>query len=121
MKRWFPALFAFAFTAGIIFLANAGYAVRFFAAAQRSGGDKLGHFCLLGGLAFCVNWSLGGRTWRGWLVGSLIVGVLCTLEEFSQIWIDNRHCDPLDLAANLAGIWVAGLLVRRVCARRSQV
>ncbi len=117
MKRWLPAILAFVFVGWMIFLADAGYAVRFFAAARESGGDKLGHFGLLGGLAFCVNWSLRCRVWRGWLLGSLIVGALCTVEEFSQIWIENRNCDPLDLAANYAGIWVAGLLARRACAR----
>lgn len=120
-RRWLPSVLAFAVVAWIIFLADAGYAIEFFAAVQSSGGDKVGHFALIGGLAFFVNVSLGCRTWRGWLLGSLIIGILATVEELTQVWIDNRHCDLLDLAADFAGIWVAGLLARRVCARRSQV
>lgn len=117
MKRWLPSILAFAFVAWIIYLANAGHAVEFFAAVRRAGGDKLGHFLLIGGLAYFVNMSLACRRWRGWLLGSLIVAVLATLEEFSQVWIENRHCDALDLAADLAGIWVAGLLARRMVKR----
>lgn len=121
MKRWLPTLVAFAFVGWVIFLADAGYAIEFFAFVQSSGGDKLGHFGLIGGLAYFLNVSLGCRTWRGWLLGSLIVGALATVEELTQVWIDNRHCDPLDLAADFAGIWVAGWLARRGCARRTQV
>lgn len=121
MKRWLPTILAFAFVIWVIFLADFGYAIEFFSAVQSSGGDKVAHFGLIGGLAYFVNVSLMCRSWRNWLVGSLIVGLLATIEELTQVWIKNRHCDVLDLAADFAGIWVAGLLARRVCARRSQV
>ncbi len=121
MKRWLPTLLAFAFVCWVIFLADFGYAIEFFAAVQSSGGDKIAHFGLIGGLAYFVNMSLACRSWRGWLLGSLIVGALATVEELSQVLTENRNCDALDLAADFAGIWVAGLLARRVCARRSQV
>jgi hypothetical protein len=117
-RRWLPSILAFAFVAWIIFLADAGYAIEFFAAIQSRGGDKLGHFVLIGGVAYFVNVSLGCRTWRRWLLGSLVIAALATVEELTQVWIDNRHCDALDLAADLAGIWLAGVLARRTHARR---
>ena len=120
MKRWLPTILALAFVAWMIALADLGYAIEFFATARKWGGDKLGHFGLMGGLALCVNVSLDCRKWRRWLLGSIFVAVGCTLEELSQIWNEHRHCDPLDLAADFAGIWFAGWIARRICARRSQ-
>ena len=117
MKRWLPTLLAFAFVVWIIFLADAGYGIAFFSAMQDAGLDKVGHFALLGGLAYYLNVSLACRTWRRWLLGSAIVVVAATVEEVSQVWIKNRHCDVLDLAADYAGIWLAGWLARRRCAR----
>ena len=121
MKRWLPTILAFAFVCGMIFLADAGYGVAFFCTVQDSGADKLGHFGLIGGLAYFLNVSLLCRLWRRVLLGSLIVIVLCTAEELSQAWLPRRRCDIFDLAADFAGIWVAGLLARRVCARGAQV
>jgi len=118
MKRWLPSFLAFAFVGAMIYLANFGYAVEFFSAAQRSGADKLGHFALFGGLALVLNVSLACRAWRGWLIGSGVVALVATLEEWSHSWIPHRNFDLLDLAANYAGIGVGGLLARWFWARR---
>ncbi len=75
-------------------------------------GDKVGHFCMMGGLSFCVNLAVGGCTLRlrgrSFLLGSLLVAIAVTLEEFSQIFIAGRSFDLLDLSASLLGIWLLG-------------
>ncbi len=122
MKRWLPTIAFFLFVSLIIFLADAGWAPGFFQWIQHStGGDKAGHFVLIGGLALCLNLSLGCRKWRGLMVGSLIVAVLCTAEEFSQLFNRHRHFDWLDLAADYAGILVAGLAAQRIARPRTEV
>jgi len=54
---------------------------------------------LIGGMAFLINLALGLRElrWLGcdWLLGSVLVGVVFTLEEISQIWIPARTFDLL--------------------------
>ncbi len=83
--------------------------------------DKVGHFTLMGGLAFFVNLALGLRQWRDWLIGSLLVGIAVLAEEISQIWFPARTFDLVDLAADLAGIVFFGWLAKRVFWRRAQV
>jgi len=46
------------------------------------------------------------------LKGSLWIGAVVVLEEISQLWIAHRAFELADLAADGAGIWVAGLLSR---------
>jgi hypothetical protein len=53
---------------------------------------------------------------RSFLLGSMIVAVLCTIEEFTQIRIPWRTFDYGDLAADYAGILFFGWLARRLCA-----
>lgn len=75
-------------------------------------GDKVGHFILIGVLSFVVNMSLGATRfyWLGQSVlkGSLIIFILITLEEFSQLFIASRHFDIGDLFSNYLGILVLG-------------
>ncbi len=88
-------------------------------------GDALCHFLLVGGLAFLVNLSLRARRFRLWrlsiLAGSVVVGVVVTLEEASQAFLPQRTFSWLDLFADYAGIAVMGraalYLVRRSEAR----
>ena len=84
---------------------------------RHPGSDKLGHIFLIGTLAFTLNYALRARTvplkcCRVQL-GGLIVAVVMTIEECSQIWIPSRNFDLLDLAANYASILFAGWLTRR--------
>ncbi|GDY21313.1 hypothetical protein LBMAG56_26590 [Verrucomicrobiota bacterium] len=85
------------------------------------GGDKVGHFVLVGGLGFLLNWTLRCREFwcagRLWLLGSAIVFGIFTVDEVTQIWRPARTFDLLDLAANYAGIWFFGGLARRVVKR----
>ena len=84
-------------------------------------GDKIWHFCLAGMLSFLVNLVLSAKTFQIWkvnyLLGSLIVLAIVTLEEFSQIFIRGRSFDKFDLAADYLGIFVFGEIARRVYKR----
>ena len=80
-------------------------------------GDKLGHLILMGLLSFLLNMALGCRTWRVWrfelLRGSLIVALIVTLEEFSQLFFRTRTFDAVDLVFRLSGhllVRTAGVL-----------
>lgn len=83
--------------------------------------DKLGHFLLMGGLAFVINAALGARRYRWlgfrWLVGSVWLMVFVALEEISQLWLPGRAFELQDLVADFAGIvffgWIACWWVER--------
>lgn len=119
--RWLAFIYA-ALIAVIVVMADDGHYRFFFDWFQRTpGADKVGHFMLMGGLAFVVNAALGCKLfpWRGrtWLLGSVIVGVIVTVEEFSQIWIPSRTFDLLDLTSDFLGIFILGRLARKLAAR----
>jgi len=80
-------------------------------------GDKLGHFLLIGCLAFFLNLSLACRYWQfgpiRLLRGSLIILSLAALEEVSQYFIPARSFDWGDLSADLLGVLVFGYLAQR--------
>jgi hypothetical protein len=114
---WAAFILGLAAVALIITAADRGWmATWFYRINQFPFGDKAGHFVLIGGLAFLLNYALKHRPtpWRPLgrrvLWGSLIVGVLITLEEISQIWIRSRTFSLGDLAANYAGIVCAQFL-----------
>lgn len=79
-------------------------------------GDKIGHLVLMGVFSFLVNLMLGARSFQIWkiryLLGSLIVLIIVTLEEVSQIFIRGRSFDLTDLAADYLGIFLFGELAR---------
>ena len=114
------------FISAVVFCADRDWltpAFRFITA--HPGSDKVGHFVLIGGMAFLLNLSLDLREvrWlgRGWLLGGVLVGAVCTLEEISQIWMSSRTFDLLDLAGDYAGIVFFGWLAKVVARRRGQV
>ena len=76
------------------------------------GGDKGGHFLLMGLLSFLLNTSLRCRAvnlrTRRVLLGSVIVSMAVTLEEVSQIFVQYRRFDLVDLLFDYLGIWVFG-------------
>lgn len=106
--------------AGIIFIADrrsTAYVLGF--VGNIPYGDKLGHFFLMGIFSFLINLVLKAKTvgfgkFR-YLLGSLIVAVVVTLEECSQIFIRGRSFDLSDLAADFAGIIILGELARLFC------
>ncbi len=87
------------------------------------GADKSGHFLLIGGFAFVVNYSLACRqiSLRGKKIflGSAIVALLTVLEEFSQLFIRYRTFDLLDLTFDFLGIWFFGWLAKRFATERA--
>lgn len=106
------------FVAGIIVCADRSLARSLFEfVALYPGSDKAAHALGMCALAFTLNYALRARTiplkcCRVQL-GGLIIAVVMTIEECSQIWIPSRSFDLLDLAANYAGILLAGWLTRR--------
>lgn len=88
-------------------------------------GDKIGHFLLMGFFSFLVNLALSARTVSAWkfnyLLGSLIVLAVVTIEEVSQIFVRGRTFDWGDLAADFFGILLFGELARLICRRKTQV
>jgi polysaccharide biosynthesis protein VpsQ len=87
-------------------------------------GDKLGHFLLMGFFAFLLNLVLNARTVRLWkfryLLGSLIVLIVVTLEEISQKFVAGRTFDGSDLIFDFLGIFLFGELARFICRRQTQ-
>ncbi|MCB1023787.1 MAG: VanZ family protein [Acidobacteria bacterium] len=107
----------FSIIAAIVILADVKstqYLLRF------SGGipyfDKIAHFLLMGGFSFFVNLTFRGKEFSLWnfryLQGTLIVLLIVTIEEFSQIYVAGRTFDAGDLAADYAGIFIFGEAAR---------
>ncbi|MCI5224736.1 MAG: trypsin [Candidatus Electrothrix sp. AR4] len=88
------------------------------------GGDKVGHFVLLGIASFFANQLLYPRHFfvfgKVFLVGSLILLVAMTAEEISQMFLANRTFDLIDLSCSYLGI-IAGDIVVRVLKRKRNV
>lgn len=70
-------------------------------------GDKVGHFLLMGSVAFLLTLAMP-KAWR--LPGLILLAGLITLEEFTQRIFKTRTFSLLDLAFSLAGVTVFGLL-----------
>ena len=105
--------------AGIIFLADLNGTSYFSFIRKVPFGDKIGHFLLMGMFSFLLNLALKAKTIRLWLfkylLGSLIVFGLVTLEEFSQIFVRGRTFDLTDLIFDYAGIFIFGEIARLIC------
>ncbi|CAK8724561.1 VanZ family protein [Candidatus Electrothrix aarhusensis] len=80
------------------------------------GGDKVGHFILLGIASFLANQLLHPRHFlvfgKVFFVGTLIVLVAITAEEISQIFIASRTFDLIDLSCSYLGIIGGDIAVR---------
>ncbi|HEX8174524.1 MAG TPA: VanZ family protein [Pyrinomonadaceae bacterium] len=103
------------FLALLVFMADhKQYQFIFRVVRQTPYADKAGHFLLMGVLSLLVNLALSCRKTRigklSLLTGSLVVAVVVTLEEFSQIFVRYRSFDPVDLLCDYAGIILFGLL-----------
>lgn len=81
--------------------------------------DKLGHFFLIGCLGLFLNLSLSCRKWGWFLAGSVIVGSLATLEEFSQLYSPHRTFDWGDLTADYAGLFFFGIVSTYFCKKQN--
>jgi hypothetical protein len=102
---------------GMIIVANLGLepAVLVFI-NEIPGGDKIGHFILMGLLSLFVNLSVGVKTTsiksQSFLTGSLIVILIVVVEEFSQLFLRHRGFELLDLLFDTAGIVIFGQLAK---------
>lgn len=80
-------------------------------------GDKLGHFLLMGLLAFAMNGifpkALALKGLPSLITGSAIAILFVILEEISQLFFSTRSFSLADLGCSLLGILSADLLVRR--------
>ena len=94
-------------------------------ASQYPGIDKAIHFFLVGGLSWVLIFAFDAKRLFLWgsslFVGTIVTIALVTLEESSQLLIDARRFELLDLLADYLGILVAEIVTRRAClgARRS--
>ena len=79
-------------------------------------GDKVAHFLSMGLWAFLADVACRRRRWRGWPVGSAVVGVLVAIEELTQALFPARTFSIEDLVASLlgvaAGAWLAAKFLR---------
>ncbi len=103
------------FLIGIVIIANMGLGPIVFQFLRYiPGGDKTGHFVLMGLFSLFVNLSM--RVKRvdvagfSLLKGSLIVALIVTVEEFSQLLLKHRGFSLLDLACDYLGIIAFGVL-----------
>jgi VanZ family protein len=120
--KWLTGIYLFILGV-IVFLADQKkYQPLFRRVREMPYGDKLGHFVLMGLFSFLLNMALGCRTWRigriHLLRGSLIVALVVTLEEFSQLFVPYRTFDPGDLLCDYIGIFSFGMLAYFLTKRR---
>ena len=84
-------------------------------------GDKMAHFLLVGTLTFFVNLLLSVRRFVFYkqkiLLGSFLVFIFFTIEEFSQNFLARRNFDLVDLTANYLGIFLFGNLAYWICTK----
>ncbi len=87
-------------------------------------GDKLGHFFLMGGFSFLLNLVLNAKTFKLWrfkyLLGSLIVLIVVTIEEISQMFVAGRTFDWGDLVFDYLGIFIFGEIAKLILRRKAQ-
>jgi VanZ family protein len=112
--KWLTALYVL-FLALLVFMVDQKkYQFLFRFVRETPYGDKVGHLLLMGFFAFLLNLALSckkinfGKLYV--LAGSIIVVLVVTLEEFSQIFVRYRTFDPGDLLFDYAGIFLFGQL-----------
>ena len=111
------------FLIGVVIVANLGLAPVVFAFLRYiPGGDKTGHFVLMGMLSLLVNLSLSAKrvpvAGLSLLKGSLIVMLVVTLEELGQLLLKHRSFDLSDLAMDYLGIIAFGVLAEHLVRRQ---
>ncbi len=120
--KWLTGIYLFILGV-IVFLADQKkYQPLFRRVREMPYGDKLGHLILMGLFSFLLNMVLKCRTLRVWkielLKGSLIVALIVTAEEFSQLFVRYRTFDPFDLVFDYVGIFFFGLFAYLLTRRK---
>lgn len=107
-----------AFGALILSAGSSTMPARILALYDFPNGDKAGHFLLFGLLAFLVNTGLAGRQVsllnKRYLLGSVILTAIVTVEEFLQLFNEQRNFSFFDLAGAYLGIFIAGAVFSRI-------
>ena len=124
MRRFWPislALFC-TFIVSVVVLKNAGRGDRFFSMfASLPHYDKIGHFVLMGILAFvsvaAIAPRLRTRPWRASLLVMAGVTLVVAAEELSQSFFASRTFSAYDLAFSVAGIACLGPLGHLVASK----
>ena len=121
IMKWLAAVFILILIL-IIIAANLGFGPSLFSFVYLiPGGDKVGHFFLMGFLSLLVNMALGGSKVRIFSLefpkGSLIVLTAVTLEEFSQLFLRFRGFSLADLLFDYIGIILFGILATHLISR----
>ena len=116
--RWtrYAGFYALALVA-LVIAANNGRLPVARLAHQIPWGDKVGHFLLMGTLAFTINVAVGPQR-RAAITANVILALVMIAEECSQMWLRYRHFEAGDLAADLAGILVFAIAARCFVNRR---
>jgi VanZ family protein len=112
--KWLAIVYTL-FLALLVFMADQQQYQFVFRVVRRTPyADKVGHFVLMGLFSLLVNLTLSCRKIKigglYLLLGSVIVALVVTLEEFSQIFVRYRSFDLIDLASDYVGIFLFGLL-----------
>jgi len=101
--------------AAIIFAADAGWLPPFVEQLHDLPfGDKVFHFLMFGGLALMANLALASRGRRSLaraiVMGSILVLIVATAEEYSNNFVPRRDWSLGDLTANYLGVVCLGVL-----------
>ena len=120
--KWLTMFFIL-FIIAIVVMADAGRLPAAIAALYNFRyGDKVGHFLLMGLLNFLVVLSFTLRREadlkRTSLICSLVVGLLVTVEEGSQLFFPLRTASWGDLLSSYAGIILFGSLAFWIWSRK---
>lgn len=106
---------------GVLTVAATTMAESFMFIYDIPGADKTGHFLLMGALSFAFIAGFRGSHVRGRMLSAaacvVVLLVLITIEETSQIFMEARRFSLGDLAASFSGVllfaWPAAALSRR--------
>ena len=109
----------------IVVIANLGLGSTYFPFIYRIPGlDKIGHFFLMGVLSFLINLLLKAKKIQlsslDFLLGSLVVFLVVTFEELSQLFLIYRAFSWLDLVFDLGGIFLGGQLAAWLKKRQAE-
>jgi VanZ family protein len=117
------AAFSFGlFVIAVVISANLGYGESLWPFIHTTRhADKLGHIGLFGTLGFLCNLAFSNFQIRHLprciTAITFVLLILVSLEEISQTFIPNRHCDLFDWLADVGGLAIGQITALR-CTRR---
>jgi len=110
----------------IVVIANLGLGSTYFPFIYSIPGlDKIGHFLLMGVLSFLINLLFKAKRIQisslDILLGSLVVILVVTLEELSQLFLIFRAFSWVDLVFDFGGVFLGGQLAAWLIKRQAEV